>query len=544
MTRILLACLPLLAWIWLLFVSRRQWSRRDADEIRPDERVPLPVKRVMLAIALVALPAATVIVVWPFASCVGGGIDLGISRSGGECVGVTEGRYKFSSSFIGDDVGAATTRRLDRVQDLIREQNDIHGDSVKVAFLSPLDSPLSGPRAVDELEGAAAAQRWINEDGRGSPKITLLVAHMGVTEKQWEPVVRKLIDMKDDEVPLVAVVGLGLSLDETGHAAEQLAGVGIPMVATSLTATELNHGNQIKGFHQVSHTNEQQVEAMFQYLRASGTDLSNAIVVQSGDESDTYTRSYGDAILRRLEADGRNIPVRVFGDADNDPGKLANQFRSISETLCRNQDAVIFYAGRSRFVANFLQRLTEEPCLHSVRVLSGSDASVLRMMPGDPVAERNWGTNVLDKVFRNGKVSLLFTTQADPDLLAGRPQFTELATAFRDAGFNKNDLRTRWAIMSWDAMLVTAQWVWEGQRIADPELPHAEDVARTSTYKFADSKDPYYGASGRFWFDEKGKRAGDAPKVVKLTAGGSIRECSLPGASLPGDSLRAPGGGC
>jgi hypothetical protein len=53
-----------------------------------------------------------------------------------------------------------TRRRLDRVEDLIKGQNDIQGDSVKVAFLAPLTSPLAGPRAVDELEGAAAAQKW------------------------------------------------------------------------------------------------------------------------------------------------------------------------------------------------------------------------------------------------------------------------------------------------------------------------------------------------------------------------------------------------
>ncbi|MBV8892185.1 MAG: hypothetical protein JO266_09505 [Acidobacteria bacterium] len=211
MTRIVIAGLTLLSWICLLPVARRLWSRRDRTVWRRDERVPLRWKRVVLMIALVALPAATVIVILPFAACVGGGIDVGITLHDGECVGVTDGRYKFSGYIADQNAGDETRKRLDNVENLIQKQNEIRGDFVKVAFLAPMASPLSGPRAADELEGAAAAQKWINTDGRGSPKIQLLLADMGSAEKQWEPVVQQLIAMKDDQVPLVAVIGLGLS---------------------------------------------------------------------------------------------------------------------------------------------------------------------------------------------------------------------------------------------------------------------------------------------------------------------------------------------
>lgn len=526
MPRIVIAGLALIAWICLLFVARRLWARRNPDDIRPDERVPLRLKRGLVVIVLVALPASAAIVIWPFASCVGGGIDVGIARYGGECVGVTDGRYKFSGGFAEKDVGEETRRRLDSVENLIRKQNDIQGDFVKVAFLAPLTSPLSGPRAVDELEGAAAAQKLINKEGQGSPRIQLLIAHMGRAEKQWPPVVQQLIDMKDDETPLVAVVGLGLSQDETAQAAGELAKAGIPMVASSLTAPQLDPDNPIiKGFHQVSHNNEQQVDKMFQHLRGSGIDLSNGIVVQSDDESDSYSRSYAEAIAGRLRNEYGNASIRSFGDPNGDQGKLANQFRLISQTLCQDSNAVVFYAGRSRFISNFIQKLDDESCLDSALVLSGSDSAVLRMRSGDETAQQSWGVNALDEVLKKGKVSLLYTTQADPILLKDRPQFKELEGIFREAGFNANDLLTRWAIVSWDALRVMAQWVWRAQEAAQPELPRAEDVMRTSTQRYTDNGDPYPGASGDFWFDEKGSRAGDAPKVVRLLGDGSVREC-------------------
>jgi ABC-type branched-subunit amino acid transport system substrate-binding protein len=540
-TKIVIAGLALLAWICLPLVTGRLWSRRDKDKIYPDQFFPLWLKRVVLVIALVALPATAVLAAGPFVACVGGGIDVDVARHDGECLGVTDGRYKFSGGFIRGNVGDETRRRLDRVEDLIKGQNDIQGDSVKVAFLAPLTSPLAGPRAVDELEGAAAAQRWINKDGRGSPKIRLLVAHMGSSGKQWSPVVQRLIAMKDGKEPLVAVVGVGLSQEESKWAARGLAQAGIPMVAGSLTATKLDPDNPIiKGFHQVSHANEQQIDALFHYLRDAGVDLRNGVVVQSDDVLDSYAMSSAEAFKSRLSLDLGYTPVsRLFGDPNGDQGKLGNQFALISQSLCRDRKVVVFYAGRSRFLSNFMQKLDAEQCVDSALVVSASDATVLRMRSGDETAQQNWGIGALGEVLGKGKVSLVFTPVAVPELLKDRPQFKELASTFRDEGFNENDLRTRWAITSWDALRVVAEWVWRAQVAVNPELPHADDVARTSTQRFTDLKDPYQGASGDFWFDQEGHRGGDPPLVVRLMADGSVRECPV-----RAQNANASGGGC
>jgi len=530
-TRIVIAGLTLLSWICLLPVARRLWSRRDRTVWRRDERVPLRWKRVVLMIALVALPAATVIVILPFAACVGGGIDVGITLHDGECVGVTDGRYKFSGYIADQNAGDETRKRLDNVENLIQKQNEIRGDFVKVAFLAPMASPLSGPRAADELEGAAAAQKWINTDGRGSPKIQLLLADMGSAEKQWEPVVQQLIAMKDDQVPLVAVIGLGLSQNESKLTAERLAVAGIPMVANAITATELDPGKNVKGFHRVSYQNAQQVDALFRSLDNSHTDLRNAVVVQSDDPSDEYARQSAEAFVRDLSPDKPDLsrypqkpPVpELFGDPKGDPGKLANQFALISQSLCSDKNAVVFYAGRARFLSNFMQKLDTEPCLGSVLVVSASDAAVLRMVSGDETAQQKWGIDAALKVLKGSKVSLRYPPLADPDLLMNSHEYMNLQDAFHAEKENENDLRTGWAITSWDALKVVAQWVWRAQSAAQPELPHAEDVTQASTQEFTNEKKQYHGASGNFWFDDKGNRGGDPPKVVQLMGDGTIQ---------------------
>lgn len=524
--RIGVAGFALLSWILLLSVTRRLWSRRDETVWRRDERVPLRWKRVVLMIALVALPATTVIVIWPVAACVGGGMDPGIELHGGECVGVTDGRYNFSGGISDRNVGAETSKRLNNVENLIKKQNKIQGDFVKVAFLTPLTSLFSGPRAVDELEGAAAAQKLINTDGMGSPKIQLLLAYMGSSEKQWRPVVQQLIAMKDNPAPLVAVVSLGLSQSESKLAAGELAAAGIPMVSNAITATELDPGGNIKGFHRVSYDNKQQVAALFQSLQSSHIDLRNAVVVQSDDPSDEYAGQSAEAFVEDLSHYQGKPPVmpELFGDPNDDPGKMANQFALISQSLCNGgRNVVVFYAGRARFLSNFMQKLNAEPCLDSALVVSASDAAVLRMMSGDETAQQTWGIDAALKVLAGGKVSLRYPPLADPDLLNSK-EYANLKYVFlHEEGENENDLRTGWAITSWDALRVVAQWVWRAQSSAQPGLPHVEDVTEASTQEFTNEKSQYQGASGNFWFDDQGNRDGDPPKVVQLMGDGTIQ---------------------
>ena len=173
-----------------------------------------------------------------------------------------------------------------------------------------------------------------------------------------------------------------------------------------------------------------------------------------------------------------------------------------------------------------MQKLDAEQGVDSAFVVAASDATVLQMRSGDEAAQQNWGIGGLGEVLGKGKVSLLFVPLAVPELLKDRPQFKELASTFRDEGFNENDLRTRWAIMSWDALQVAAEWVRRAQLAVNPELPHADNVARTSTQRFTDFKDPYHGASGDFWFDQEGHRGGDPPLVVRLMGDGSVSPLS------------------
>jgi ABC-type branched-subunit amino acid transport system substrate-binding protein len=507
MTALVIAGLLLLAWIGTIVVIARM---RPRDGWNRTSRHP-KARRIALVVLLVAMPLTAGWVAWPQVNCLSGGVDSGITLQGGECVGVTDGTYHFSGDFADGEIGEDTKAAFGRIQDKIKEQNTFSGPHVKVALLAPLTSPLSGPRVVHELAGAAAAQRWINEPGRGAPRIQLLLAHMGSAEAQWEHVVDQLIDMTDDDEPLVAVVGMGLSQNETRDAAIKLSKAGVPMVADVVTATSLNEGNPIDKFHRVAYTNDQQFDALFQALRDKGVHLDNAVVIKSDDEQDTYSTTAAESVAGRLPR--RPTPVEFGG---SDPGKLGNQFREISRSLCGSRDAVVFYAGRSRYLSNMMQKLDAEGCLNSAVVVSASDAAVLRTKTNDDTVNRNWGLREAREVVRKGKVSLYFTPLADPRLLTGRPQYQDFQAAFGAVGAGSDDVHSGWAIMAWDALRVTAEWVWTAQATVEPDLPRAKDVSRASTLKFTGESYPFDGASGRFWFRD-GNRLGSQPAVIQLT---------------------------
>lgn len=514
MTALLIACAATLAWVAAIVTTVRLRSRTRDEQERWERKDPrLRVKFTALAAALVVLPVVAVYSAGPLVTCVGGGVDLGVSRRGGECVGVSDGGYHFSGGFPDGEIGEETKAGLDRVMDRIKAQNDIDGPYVKIAMLSPFTSAVSGPRVLHKLEGAAAAQQWINEPGRGSPKIQLWLAHMGSREAQWESVVDQVIDMKDDAEPLVAVVGVGLSQDETRNAARKLADAGIPMVADVLTATNVDAEGPIEGFHRVAYSNDQQYDALFASPPVKDRDLSRAVVVKSDDETDTYASSAADAVAARLP--GKPTPIEFGGGGDE--GKFGNQFRAISQSLCGTRDAVVFYAGRSRYLANLMQRLDEEGCLDSVLVVSASDAAVLRMRTTDQTTRRNWGVDKAGEVVRKGKVSLYFTALADPVALRDRPQYQEFLTAFTANGNAADDVYTGWAMMAWDTLRVAAEWTWMAQNTVDPDLPTAEDVGRASTLRYSNKDQPFEGATGRFWFGQNGDRLGDPPTIIRLT---------------------------
>ena len=529
MTLLVISALLLVGWAALL-EFRRRLRVRSAQPIGP----PPPPKavRVLLAVSVVLLPVGAVAVAAPKVLCFGGGFDTGITLRGlfsaaeVECVGVSDGGYDFSGGFADGEVGDGTRARYEQVLDKIGEQNDeLSGDHVKVALLAPLTSPLSGPRVVHEVAGLAAAQERLNAES-GSPKVEVLLAHMGSTSAHWEPVVDQLIAMKDDSAPLLAVVGLGLSQDETKFAAHKLAAADVLMVAGHVTATRLDPDGPVEHFHRTAFANARQFDATTKALAASGVDGTRAIVVKSNDAGDTYASTSAEAIADQL---GGGEPPYRFGSDDD--GVLGNQFRIISDKMCSKVDptrpdapVAVYYAGRARYLSDLMGKLDAESCLRKVIVVSASDAAVLRMGEKDADAAKAWKVPDALEVVGRGKVELYYTPLADPVVIGDRPQYAPLREAFKG---HEHELDTGWAIMAWDALHVAVGWIRHAQA-GDPDvvIPKPETVELATQATFSDEDSAFEGASGTFYFDAAGDRVdvgAGLPAVVRLLPDGSAQ---------------------
>ncbi|SER29480.1 ABC transporter substrate-binding protein [Actinokineospora terrae] len=507
MTYLLVALVVLLGWAWVLRLAlARRRIQRSAAEIRPDSTLSRR-GRVLLAVGVVALPLVAVTTAAPVVLCFGGGIDLGVTVRGWftkpECVGLTDGDHSFSGALT--DVSDQTRLRYDEVMTQIGDQNDnVTGPRVRIGFMASLTSPLAGPRIVHELAGLAQAQRALNAQD-DNPQVELVLANTGAGAAHWEPVVEDLIALSQDDPPLVAVVGLGLSQEETRLAARRLGEAGIPMVSDVVTAAKLDPTGEIPNFHRVPWANRVQFEASIGLLRAKGIDTAGAFVVRNDDPGDTYSRTSAESV-RELLGSGEDW---TFGAADTDPEQLnrvlGSQFRRITDALCPvlrtnpAKPALVFYAGRARHLSSLMEKLAGRECGQGrVLVVSASDAAIFRMGRTDPVAATAWGYDKVLASIAGGKVSLYFTSLAEPDSLADREKFAELRAAF--AG-RESELDTGWAVMSWDALHVATAWARDARDETSDDPGVYLRQMRVSAEKRFTRATPYQGASGDFSFD-------------------------------------------
>src|SRR5216683_7434077 len=208
-------------------------SRRGAKRIPPRRRLRA---RVLLTAALVVvlLIGALAGARWYVARSCGSGVQ----RAGpaGQCVGVTDGSVIFAAY-------------LKSVEQKIRAENawvtGAHKPFVSIGYLIPMTVTAADSESQDavrhQLEGAYLGQYEANHsaaDGKG-PLIRLLLANDGSQAAYWAPVVKELEQRQGSPDHVVAVAGLGPSIQNTVNAVTQLGAIGIPIVGATITGNNL-----------------------------------------------------------------------------------------------------------------------------------------------------------------------------------------------------------------------------------------------------------------------------------------------------------------
>ncbi|MGK5558985.1 hypothetical protein ACSNOI_46030, partial [Actinomadura kijaniata] len=386
-----------------------------------------------------------------------------------QCLGVTDGRA--DPEVFG--------REYRQIMSLIAQENARAmrepAGYVTVAFAGPL-RPHSGPRdpmgaAVDpadpttsrtlqQLEGAYVAQVNANR-ARTFPKIRLAVANLGADQTPWRTTVDHLAQMTGAPDRLVAVVGMGLSQQESIDAARALATAKprpIPMVADIITADGFNATGAIDGRGPIGGLVRTAIDVGTQlkildgHLAKQKKRPKTAALVWS----QVTPRGTPDLYARTLK-DGFTNPRLGFKrliDAGNmvfpfDPRSGDTVLRTISDTLCGRQPDVVLYAGRQAYLPTFLKMLHGRPCHATpLTVIAGSETT----------GQRRDDPSLNDK---SAPITLVYVPLADPTQLGSadnpdRGLFTQFATDFASHRFPAAHLQTGWAVLAHDATLTAA----------------------------------------------------------------------------------------
>lgn len=438
----------------------------------------------------------------------------GVTRVAGECVGVTDGGYVFDT-------------RLADLQGRIKRANDDIGDrpAVTVALVNsftPDDTSALGIAEVRHtLQGAVLAQAYANSDAAGlnGLRIRLVLANQGAHQDHWQRVGEQLIGMVDDDAPLVAAAGMGVSTRATQRSAEQLSRARIPMVGAITTADQLNFV-AIPGYLRVSPTNADYVQALRRYL--SLRKLSTGILVYDAnsdtpDNNDIFTKSLRDDITAEFATN--KVPARnvIRFAAQNFVGSLAGRseirsstFRSITTNICAVEPAVVFYAGRQNDLGTFLTALRGRVCsaLPVTVVTAGSD---LGGFVGEAAA------------LRAAKITVAYASVTDPvgwplAVPGTPPRYAEFLAAFTAAGFARADLADGNAISNHDALLAVTEAIAQTvQARPDTSKPTPSDV--TSGLLNLNGLNCVRGAGGTIGFGDQadpGRPIGKAIPVLEI----------------------------
>jgi ABC-type branched-subunit amino acid transport system substrate-binding protein len=453
----------------------------------------------------------------------------GMTVTGGsfnECVGVTDGAASFPP-----ELGLQT------VLGKIKKENDtVMGKGVpfvSIGYVVPL--PRDDTKGLltalrHELEGAYLAQWRANQHDEGlgdTPLIRLLVVNVGDQAGQQAAVIPEVIQRATDPTEhLVAVAGLGQSLEATKLAIRTLSDAGIPMIASRLTADDLSTvpGQPVPGLYRIPATNSAEAIAAAQALKSKAT-----LLVQDINQGDAYTKSLAEQFRKAFAA-----PLLEPEQYNSSLPAVANTFVQMMPSICTEKPAAIYYAGRGANLPDFLAALAGRRCQQlKIDLFTGDDAVDLTATLRQQLAAGDQ-----DRIAANLRttITLRYTALAHPDAWTNREQFLPASTkifqgdcAATNACFTRDFPGERLddgaAIVGYDALLVATHAIRSG--VIQPgdtpggpaALTHDAGAVLQGMLRI-NLGAPVAGASGLIAFDEKGKPIDKPIPILELEPDG------------------------
>ncbi|MEU9122625.1 hypothetical protein AB0C96_22640 [Streptomyces sp. NPDC048506] len=300
----------------------------------------------------------------------------------GECVGVA--RYGFT--FHSPDPSLDKTLQTIYAQN--RRAEEAHRAApqrpfVTLVHLSALLSVSGKPTGQlaygrEALQGAASAQsRQLRSTGPTEPILRIFPANAGSGMRFGTRVVDVLDRLQRQDPSIVGVTGLDQSREATNRTIRKLTAVGLPMVATTLSADTLVRQSPM--YFQVSPQNTREADVAAAYAdhlvgRGAKKPTRTVRIIGSADPSDTYSRTLSEDVARRFRARGFTVATTLFTPPPapgEEPSSDAPGPGTVGQRSCSYQ-GVVFFAGRSEDFESLLGGINES-CNSDPPVLIGGD---------------------------------------------------------------------------------------------------------------------------------------------------------------------------
>ncbi|GAA0585169.1 amino acid ABC transporter substrate-binding protein [Kribbella sandramycini] len=273
----------------------------------------------------------------------------------GECIGIAPHGYAFG---IPD---TDVRKTLTTIADLNAEAERIHAATPqrRVVTLVHVSALLGGggrQYAREALQGVASAQRrQLDKKGESDPVLRILPASAGSGMRFGPTVVGLVAELLRDDPTIVGVTGLDQSRQATIATIHALTRVGLPMVATTLSADILAEQSPL--YYQVGPQNRREaaIAAAYSSHVAQTTGLARSVrVVYSSDPTDEYSKNLRDDAAASFGQAGFAVQKVPFVPSPAPAGLSGPGARSVGEAAC-GYPGMIFFAGRSEDFAKVLE---------------------------------------------------------------------------------------------------------------------------------------------------------------------------------------------
>lgn len=318
---------------------------------------------------------------WPWT----GGVS--VSLRDGECVGYSDNTAQL---FADDPELTAMQREVFRLNEeavQARESNPNRPlvSLVYFAGLSYADTNVRYPHAqVEELAGLAVQQRRaLLASDESEPLLRIVIANGGSDMRQARWVVEhSLRGLVAEDPSVLGVVGIDRSTDETRAAIARLGELGVPAVATTLSADGLDQASPL--YFQAAPSNTVQARLIADYVQgareANGTARYDKVAIYHPEAPDDL---YVTTLVADLQAELSTRGVAHQSLSWREQQQLY-RFPAPCETEGADRRTLLFFAGRNDDFPTFAKAVSRGCLSGASPAILGNDA-VTRLIT-DPKA--------------------------------------------------------------------------------------------------------------------------------------------------------------